>query len=54
MDIVIKRSALQSDVLFLLQELSTRADARWRLVWQRELELFEQDFLIVFWMGVAA
>src|ERR1700676_2283970 len=44
----------RSDVLFLFQELSTRTDARWRLVRQRELELFEQDFLIGFWMGVAA
>jgi hypothetical protein len=43
-----------SDVLFLFQELSARADARWWLGRQRELELFEQDFLIGFWMGVAA
>ena len=38
----------------MIQELSARADARWWLGRQRELELFEQDFLIGFWMGVAA
>jgi hypothetical protein len=41
-------------ILFLIQELSARTDARRRLGRQRELELFEQDFLIGFWMGVAA
>jgi len=44
----------KSDVLNLIQELSARADARRRLGRQRELELFEQDFLIGFWLGVAA
>jgi hypothetical protein len=34
--------------LFLFRELSARADARRRLGRQRELELFEQDFLIGF------
>jgi hypothetical protein len=39
METIVKRSALQARCLFLLQELWTRADARWRLVWQREREL---------------
>ena len=41
-------------VLVLIHKLSTRADARWRLGRQREVELFEQEFVIGFWMGVAA
>ena len=44
----------RSDVLVLIHKLSTRADARWRLGRQREVELFEQEFVIGFWMGVAA
>ena len=44
----------RSDVLVLIQKLSARANARWRLGWQREIELFEQEFVIGLWMGVAA
>ena len=44
----------RSYVLVLIQELSAGADAWWRLGRQREVELFEQDFLIGFWMGIAA
>ena len=44
----------RSDVLVLIQKLSARANARWRLGWQREMELFEQEFVIGLWMGVAA
>ena len=43
-----------NDVLVLIQELSARANAGWRLGRQRELELLEQDFMIGLWMGVAA
>jgi hypothetical protein len=41
-------------VLVLIQKLSARADTWWRLGWQREVELFEQDFVIGLWMGIAA
>ena len=38
----------------MTQELSSRADARWRLGRQREVELFEQEFVIGLRMSVAA
>jgi hypothetical protein len=44
----------RSHVLVLIQKLSARANARWRLGRQREVELFEQEFVIGLWMGVAA
>jgi hypothetical protein len=50
--IVVKRSALQAALSG--QELSARADARWWLSRQGEVELFKQDFLISFRMRVAA
>jgi hypothetical protein len=54
MDFVIKRSALhRSDVYFNSKSFRASADARRWLIRQRELELFEQDSLIGFWMGVA-
>ena len=55
MDIVVKRSVPQGDVLVvLIQELSAGTDTWRRLGRQRELELLEQDFVIGFWVGVAA
>ena len=39
---VVQRSYHRSDVSVLIQKLSARANARWRLGWQREVELFEQ------------
>jgi len=44
----------KSDVLALTQKLSARADARWRLGWQGEVQLSEQESVIGFRMGVAA
>jgi len=44
----------RSDVLVLIQKLTARANAGWRLSRQCELELLEQDFMIGLWMGVAA
>src|SRR3984893_5753276 len=44
----------RSHVLVLIQKLSARANAWWRLGRQREVELFEQEFVIGLWMGVAA
>jgi hypothetical protein len=41
-------------VLVLIQKLSARANAWWRLGRQREVELFEQEFVVGLWMGVAA
>ena len=54
MGIVVKRSALQELSFRFDQKLPARTDARWRLGREREVELFEQDFLIGLWMGVAA
>jgi hypothetical protein len=53
MGIVVKRSALQELFFRFDQKLPARTDARWRLGREREVELFEQDFLIGLWMGVA-
>jgi hypothetical protein len=44
----------RGDVLVLIQKLSARANAGWRLGRQREVELFEQEYVIGLWMGVAA
>ena len=44
----------KSDVLALTQKLSAGADARWRLGRQGEVQLFEQESVIGFRMGVAA
>ena len=44
----------RGDVLVLIQELSAGTDTWRRLGRQRELELLEQDFVIGFWVGVAA
>src|SRR5580700_2354609 len=44
----------RSDVLVLIQKLTARVNAGWRLSRQCELELLEQDFMIGLWMGVAA
>src|ERR1700693_6066240 len=41
----------RSDVLVLIQKLTARANAGWRLSRQCELELLEQDFMIGLWMG---
>ena len=40
-------------VLVLIQKLSARANAWWRLGRQREVELFKQEFVVGLWMGVA-
>ena len=53
MDMVVKRSALQELSSRFDQRLSAGTDARWRLGREREVELFEQDFLIGLRMGVA-
>jgi len=44
----------KSDILALTQKLSARADARRRLGRQGEVQLFEQESVIGFGMGVAA
>ena len=44
----------RTDVLVLVQELSAGTDTWWGLGRQGEFELFEQDFVIGFWIGVAA
>ena len=44
----------RSDVSVLIQKLPARANAGWRLGRQCGLELFEQDFMIGLWMGIAA
>ena len=44
----------RSGVLVLIQKLSARANARRRLCRQREVELFEQEFVIGLRMRVAA
>jgi hypothetical protein len=52
MDIMVKKSTLQELSFSCAQKPSARADARWWLGRQREVELFEQDFLNGFCMGV--